>query len=144
MDEIAEKLTSNAATDEYTGDVYNDTWGFGKLCILGAVGITTDVEEMAMGAKPPRLLLDQNYPNPFNPTTWIPFYLPKDGEVSIRIYNVRGELVKVLKEKWMSHGAHSVHWNGDDRNNRQVASGLYFCTLRFGGEVQSRKLVLLR
>lgn len=144
MEEVAEKLTSNAATDEYTGDVYNDTWGYGKLCILGAVGITTDVEEMAMGAKPPRLLLDQNYPNPFNPTTWIPFYLPKDGEVSIRIYNVRGELVKVLKEKWMSRGAHSVHWNGDDRNNYQVASGLYFCTLRFGGEVQSRKLVLLR
>ena len=99
---------------------------------------------MASGSKPPRVLLDQNYPNPFNPTTWIPFYLPADGVASIKIYNASGELVKILKDKWLPKGAHSARWNGDDGRGRLVASGIYFCELKFGRETQARKLVLLR
>ena len=144
MPEVAARLRSSAARDEFTGPDYNDTWGYGKLRILGAVGITTGVEDMAMGLVPPGLLLDQNYPNPFNPTTWIPFYTPADGDVSVKIYNVKGELVKVLRDRWMNEGAHSVVWNGDDRRGSPVASGLYFCVLRFGERTESRKLVLLR
>ena len=97
-----------------------------------------------MGATPPALLLDRNYPNPFNPTTWIPFFLPADGAVRIAIYDVRGALVTVIRDRWMDGGAHSVRWNGDDANGRPVASGIYFCVLRHGGATQSRKLVLLR
>jgi hypothetical protein len=102
------------------------------------------VDDIARGAAPPRVLLDQNYPNPFNPTTWIPFYLPSDGLVSVKIYNVGGELVHTLREKQMPKGAHSVRWNGDDREGRDVSSGIYFCVLKFGNETQTRKLVLLR
>ena len=144
MPEVEYLLTSHAATDGHTGDVYNDTWGYGKLRILGAAGIATAVEDMASGAQPPKLLLDQNYPNPFNPTTWIPFYLPADGHVGIRIYNVKGELVKILRDTWMNGGAHSVLWNGTDGKGRPSASGLYFCTLKFAGETQTGKLLLLR
>jgi len=144
MSEVADRLRSSAAKDDFTGPDYNDTWGHGKLRILGAIGVTTDVEDMAMGLLPPHLLLDQNYPNPFNPTTWIPFYMPRDGVVSMKIYGVKGELIKVLKEQWMSEGAHSVVWNGDDRRGRPVASGLYFCVLRFGERTETKKLVLLR
>ncbi|UCF04543.1 MAG: S8 family serine peptidase [bacterium] len=144
MDEVAWLLSSHAEEDGFTGPVYNDTWGYGKLRILGAIGVATAVEDMARGKRPPRLLLDRNYPNPFNPTTWIPFYLPKDGVVSLRIYNVKGELVRVLRLRWMNEGAHSVRWGGLDSNGRQVTSGVYFCELRFGNETQTRKLVLLR
>jgi subtilisin family serine protease len=144
MPEVSARLRSNAAKDEFTGPDYNDTWGHGKLRILGAVGVTTDVEDMAMGLLPPRLLLDQNYPNPFNPTTWIPFFMPNDGVVSMKIYNVKGELVRVLRDQWMHEGGHSVVWNGDDRHGRPVASGLYFCVLRSGDRTETRKLVLLR
>ena len=142
--EIVERLRASAARDEFTGPDYNDTWGYGKLRILQAIGIATGVEEMAAGLAPPRLLLDQNYPNPFNPTTWIPFYTPGDGVVAVKIYNVKGELVRVLEDRWTSGGAHSVVWNGDDRNGRPAASGLYFCVLRHGGRIETRKLVLLR
>jgi len=144
MEDVAFLLSSHAATDAFTGAVYNDTWGWGKLRILGAIGVATDVEDMAAGATPPRLLLGQNYPNPFNPSTWIPFHLPADGVVSVRIYNVRGELVKTVAERRMARGAHSVRWNGEDAKGRAVASGVYFCALAFGGRTETRTLVLMR
>ncbi len=144
MNDVAYLLTTHAATDSYTGVVYNDTWGWGKLRILGAIGVSTDVEEMAEGTRPPRLLLGQNYPNPFNPSTWIPFYLPSEGKVKIAIYNVRGELVRVLRNRTMVSGAHSVIWDGSNLKGKPVSSGLYFCIMQFKGEVQSRKLLLLR
>jgi subtilisin family serine protease len=144
MEDVATLLSLNAAKDGFTGPDYNDTWGHGKLRILGAIGATTDVEDITMGLAPPRLLLGQNYPNPFNPTTWIPFYVPKDGPVSIKIYNVKGELVRVVEDKWMNEGAHSTVWNSTDGRGRPAASGLYFCVMRFAGQTETRKLVLLR
>lgn len=144
MKDVAFLLTANAGTDAFTGSVYNDTWGWGKLRILHAVGVPTGVDDLARGVAMPRVLLDQNYPNPFNPTTWIPFYLPSDGLASVKIYNVGGELVKVLREKQTPKGAHSVRWNGDDREGRSVSSGIYFCVLKFGNETHTKKLVLLR
>jgi hypothetical protein len=144
MEDVAFLLASHAAADAFTGPVYNDTWGWGKLRILAAIGVATDVEDMARGATPPRLLLGQNYPNPFNPTTWIPFFLPADGLVSVRIYNVRGELVKTLAERRMTRGAHSVRWSGEDAKGGPAASGVYFCALAFGGKTETRKLVLMR
>lgn len=144
MKDVAYLLTTHTAKDAFTGSVYNDTWGWGKLRILAAVGVATGVEEMMLRAKPPRLLLDQNYPNPFNPTTWIPFFLPHDGLASVRIYNANGQLVKVLEDHWLERGAHSVRWNGDDGRGARVASGIYFCELKFGNDTQTRKLVLVR
>jgi subtilisin family serine protease len=144
MSDIELLLTSHAIEDGFTGTTYNDTWGYGKLRILGAIGVATGVEEMAGGKVAPALLLDQNYPNPFNPTTWIPFYLPKNGQTSIRIYDVRGALVRELRDKWMSEGAHSVTWDGRDGSGRNAVSGIYFCVLEQNGVKQTRKMVLLR
>lgn len=144
MGQVEYLLTSHGATDAFTGTVYNDTWGHGKLRILGAVNIASAVEDLADGRTAPKLLLDQNYPNPFNPITWIPFYLPKDGRASIKIYNVKGELVKVIRDRSYKKGPHSVLWNGTDEKGHNVASGLYFCVLRQDGEQQTRKMVLIR
>lgn len=144
MADVAYLLASHAAADAFTGSVYNDTWGWGKLRILGAVRAATGVEDILLGNAPPRALLDQNYPNPFNPSTWIPFYVPSDGVASVKIYDIRGSLVKVLREGWMSRGAHSVRWEGDGDAGAKAASGIYFCVLRCGGETQARKLVLMR
>jgi subtilisin family serine protease len=137
-------IGSGAATDAYTGAVYNHTWGWGKLRILSAIRVATGVLEMADGKRAPALLLDQNYPNPFNPSTWIPFYLPADGDASMRIFDVKGRLVKNLRERWYSKGPHSVRWDGTDDRGVSVASGVYFCRLEQGGEMQTRKMTLLR
>lgn len=138
------RLTSAAATDAFTGEVYNDTWGYGKLRILAACGILSSVEDMALGQIPPHLAIDQNYPNPFNPDTWIPFYIPEDGHASVKIYSVRGELVKTIRDRWYERGAHSIRWNGTDAEGNSVASGIYFCVLRQGAERQTRKMALIR
>ncbi len=144
MPEIELLLASHALEDGFTGPVYNDTWGYGKLRILGAIGVASGVEEMADGRLAPALLLDQNYPNPFNPVTWIPFYLPGSGHTTVRIYDVRGAQVRTLREKWMSEGAHSVTWDGRDGSGHNAVSGVYFCVLEQDGEKQTRKMVLLR
>ncbi|MBI4720800.1 MAG: S8 family peptidase [Chitinivibrionia bacterium] len=138
------RLTSSAAADAFTGEVYNDTWGYGKLRILNAVNLATGIEEIAAGTRAPALLLDRNYPNPFNPTTWIPFFLPEEGRASVAIYDVTGAVVKVIRDRWYEKGAHSVTWDGTDAEGRSVASGVYLCVLSQGREKQTRKLVLIR
>ncbi|MBN1885415.1 MAG: S8 family serine peptidase [Candidatus Krumholzibacteriota bacterium] len=143
-DGIQGRIAAAALADGFTGAVYNDTWGWGKLRILDALGVAVAVGEIERGDRPPRLVLDANWPNPFNPVTWIPFYIPADGRASIRIYDVRGRLVRVLRERRYEAGAHSVMWDGRDEAGREAVSGVYFCVLRAGDETRSRKLVLLR
>ena len=67
-----------------------------------------------------------NYPNPFNPTTTLMFSLHEDSNVSLDIFNVRGQKVKTLVRKPMKSGYHTIEWNGTDDNNRNVGSGVYF------------------
>ncbi|MBD3179516.1 MAG: S8 family serine peptidase [Candidatus Latescibacteria bacterium] len=144
LNEIAYLLTSHAETDSYTGAVYNDTWGYGKLRLMGAVGVPTAVDQMAAGEIPPALTLGQNYPNPFNPTTWIPFYLPEPGSIDIRVYDVTGRMVKSLEKGFFTAGRHNTRWDGINSDGSPVASGIYFCVISHGGATESRKMVLLR
>jgi len=137
-------VREGAVPDAFTGAVPNDTWGYGKLRILGAIRAAIGVQEIADGKRAPTLLLDQNYPNPFNPTTWIPFYLPADGRATLKIYNVRGQLVKVVRDKWYGKGPHSVVWDGTDQRGNHVSSGVYFSELIQGIDRQTRKMTLIR
>lgn len=144
MGQVEWLIKSGAAADGFTGTVYNDTWGHGKLRILGAIRIATGVTDMAEGKRSPELYIDENFPNPFNPTTWIPFYLPEDGVASVKIYGVNGELVRTIRDRWYRQGPHSVRWDGTDENGGSVASGVYFCVLQQGSVKFARKMTLLR
>ncbi len=97
---------------------------------------------------PAAFSLSQNYPNPFNPQTTIPFDVPggrgKKQEVLVRIYDLRGRLVKTLVDRELEPGSHRVVWDGRDYRGRRVASGVYFTTLKSGGETFVRKMVVLR
>jgi photosystem II stability/assembly factor-like uncharacterized protein len=78
--------------------------------------------------------LYQNYPNPFNAETWIPYQLASDASVSIHIYDIRGQLVRLLKLGQMPGGIYrskdkAIYWDGRDSEGFKVASGLYFYTL---------------
>ncbi len=91
----------------------------------------------------------QNYPNPFNPETWIPYQLAQDGEVSIRIYGVRGQLVRELplgtkQAGWYLDKRRAARWDGLDSTGHPVASGLYFYTLIAGDYTATRKLIVVR
>ncbi len=85
-----------------------------------------------------------NYPNPCNPRTSIVFELPAAGFVSLRIYDVRGNLVRVLVHETRPAGRQELAWDGADASGRTVASGTYFARLSAGAEVSTRPLTLVR
>ncbi|MCH7549200.1 MAG: T9SS type A sorting domain-containing protein [Candidatus Krumholzibacteriota bacterium] len=88
--------------------------------------------------------LSQNYPNPFNPTTTIDYSLRDRSQVSLKIYNVAGQLVRTLINEVKVSGAHTVAWDGRNGAGQNVASGVYFYKLTSKNFVQTRKMVLLK
>jgi hypothetical protein len=93
---------------------------------------------------PPKTVLYGNYPNPFNPDTHISFALAKPGIVRLDIYNVKGQLVTVLKDEYLNVGQHEAIWNGTDRYRQSVASGVYFYRLSTSDYTSTRKALLLK
>lgn len=101
-------------------------------------------------ALPPlRARLMQNYPNPFNPETWIPYQLPESADVSIRIFDPQGALVRTLDLGAQPAGYHVVkgeaaYWDGSNDFGERVASGMYFYTIRAGSYAETRKMLILK
>lgn len=83
-------------------------------------------------------------PNPFNPDTAISCYLPQAGNARIKIYNLKGQLVKTLVDDNLAVGMHRFIWDSRDDNKRSVASGMYFIRVESNGETALRKAVLLK
>jgi len=93
---------------------------------------------------PEEFALSQNYPNPFNPTTQISFDVPISEFVSLRVYNLLGQDVKILANKVLSPGKYTFEWNGTDLLNNDAASGVYFYELRGKSFVSRKKMLLIR
>jgi hypothetical protein len=93
---------------------------------------------------PPVSELRANVPNPFNPTTEFSFVLSQSGPVSLRVYTLRGELVRTLVAGDMQAGAHTLTWNGQDDQGRQAASGGYIVRFVAPDRTQSRNITLLK
>ncbi len=83
--------------------------------------------------------LEQNYPNPFNPVTRIEYSIPKEGYVSLSIYNMLGEKVRQLVDEVKSPGTYIVDWDAS-----AFSSGVYFYNIKSGNYAESKKLTLLR
>ncbi len=88
--------------------------------------------------------LDSNYPNPFNPSTTIRYSLKEAGPVSIDIYNVKGQLVRTLVNEVQEAGNHTVVWNGIDKNNKAVGSGVYFYKMNAGKYSSTKKMIMMK
>ncbi|HLA40096.1 MAG TPA: FlgD immunoglobulin-like domain containing protein, partial [Candidatus Glassbacteria bacterium] len=91
--------------------------------------------------------LGQNSPNPFNPSTTISYAVPGDAPVdnfTIRVYNLRGALVRTLVDGTEWPGRHSVQWDGKSDAGRDLPSGVYFYRMTAPGRTFTRKMVLLR
>ena len=88
--------------------------------------------------------LNQNYPNPFNPSTVIRYYLPADAHVILEIFDVSGRRVASLLDRREKKGHHLFEWNGRDRYDKPVSSGLYFYRLRAGKKSISKKMLIIR
>jgi len=96
-----------------------------------------------------RTFLAQNYPNPFNPDTWIPYALAWDADVTIKIFDVRGNLVRCLRIGYQEAGfymerSEAAYWDGKDSFGQRAASGLYFYTLQSGEFKDTRRMVIMK
>lgn len=93
---------------------------------------------------PTNYRLLNNYPNPFNPTTTISFEMPQSENVSLKIYSINGELVKILVDGNFSAGKFEKVWNGKDEFGNDVSSGIYFYRLTAGKFDRSAKMILMK
>ncbi len=93
---------------------------------------------------PDNFSLQQNYPNPFNPTTSIAYDLAKDSDVTLQIFNMRGQEIRTLVSGTKPAGSHTIQWNGRDDSGLKVASGIYVYMIKAGAFVKSRRLTLLK
>ncbi|MCK4695997.1 MAG: T9SS type A sorting domain-containing protein, partial [Candidatus Cloacimonetes bacterium] len=83
------------------------------------------------------------YPNPFNPETTIHYQLPKESNVELKIYNIRGQKIKQLVNDVLPAGEHVIIWNGEDELGNPTSSGIYFYKLKVNGKLEAVKKCLL-
>ena len=97
---------------------------------------------------PEEFELSQNFPNPFNPTTNIRFAVPAgetDGlVVQLRIFNLRGELVREFNNERKLPGVYVMPWDGRNDRSEPVASGVYIYQLKAGNYQQAKRMLLLK
>jgi hypothetical protein len=86
----------------------------------------------------------RNYPNPFNPTTNILFNVVEEGVVDVKVYNIKGQVVKSLLNEKRVVGSHRIVWNGDNNSGTKVASGIYFVKLKQKNNQITRKIILTK
>jgi len=88
---------------------------------------------------PERYSLSQNYPNPFNPVTKIKFAIPKQGFVTLKVYDILGREVKTLVNDVKAPGTYSVDFNGTE-----LSSGVYFYKIQVNGFSEIKRMVLIK
>lgn len=84
-----------------------------------------------------------NYPNPFNPTTIIAFSIPHTAQVSLSIFNLKGQKIKNIINSEYSKGTYNIIWNGIDDLDKPVSSGVYLYKLNVNGKTEAIKKCLL-
>jgi photosystem II stability/assembly factor-like uncharacterized protein len=88
--------------------------------------------------------LEQNYPNPFNNSTKIIYHLSKQEKVTLKIFNLQGQLVRTLVDESQRLGKHTIAWSGKSNLGSRVASGIYIFKLQSSRLVETKKMLYLR
>ncbi|MDZ7268052.1 MAG: phytase [candidate division KSB1 bacterium] len=105
-----------------------------------AQGVTSAGEGAAAALQPPGALqLEQNYPNPFNPTTTLTFRVPEAGMVKLQVYNLAGQVIATLVNRWVPAGVHHVTFDAS-----ALPTGVYVAVLHSGSFTQTRRLVYMK
>lgn len=116
--------------------------GFWTPKPLGVVGVEEKFVETEI--HPLVYNLSQNYPNPMSNVTKIGYTLPTTGWVSMRIYNISGQLVKMLVDESEEPGTYRISWDGRDEKGERAAPGVYFYKFEIGDYKSTKKMILLR
>ena len=85
-----------------------------------------------------------SHPNPFRESVTVELKSIASGKVSVKAFNLRGQLVKTLLDAELPAGAHTTEWNGLDANNSPVSSGVYFYRMQAGDYSKSQKMIMMK
>ncbi len=130
-------------TDDRAG-LYSEDYAYSSIYgkIVNSVPIAVNDPVLPPQA---RIVLNQNYPNPFNPSTSISFSLENKRDVSLQVFNMKGQLIKTLcSNKSFLPGRHELLWDGMDDTSHSVSSGIYFYRLSSRGTSLVKKMVLAK
>ena len=119
-------------TDNQT---YDSESGFNRLALPAPVQVQT---------RPEVFSLANNYPNPFNPATTIKYALPQAADVELTVYNVLGQPVRTLIAEHQNAGRYVVEWDATNDSGHSLSSGMYFYRLEAGGDLEVKKMLLLK
>jgi len=131
------RLTDQSSNVELT----DPGWTIDNICVI--TGVSTAAEDAYL-PELPKVVLQQNYPNPFNPQTTIRYTLTEPAEVSLAVYNLKGQLVRELEAGAKTAGEHSAVWNGLDQSGKPVGSGIYLYRLESGDYNKTLKMILMK
>ncbi|MCD4820210.1 MAG: choice-of-anchor J domain-containing protein [Candidatus Cloacimonetes bacterium] len=123
-------------------DISGNTMLYSPISIL----IPEDHNEPIPPEIPKSYGLYDNYPNPFNPDTYIAFALKEESKVYLRVYNIKGKLIKTLfsGETFAADRVIRTNWDGTDNHYNPVASGVYFYQLKAEKKIITKKMLLLK
>jgi len=105
---------------------------------LASRELNVEVEQSNLNV-PKEFQLQQNYPNPFNPTTTIEFALPKQSNVTLKLFDILGREIATLVDAELESGVHKINFDG-----KHLASGIYFYRIHADGFLKTKKLMLLK
>jgi len=132
--------TASCLNEQFSDGIDNDNC----MVIEPMVPISAAAKVGASAALPTEFSLSHSYPNPFNPTCMIEYALPTDCKVTLSIYNILGQKVRVLVDDHQNAGYKSVEWDGTGDQGQTLATGIYFYRIVAGDFVQSKKMVLIK
>lgn len=85
-----------------------------------------------------------NYPNPFNPETIIKYEIIIPGDVTLEVFNPKGQKIRTLINDFRAADEYEVSWNGKDNAGNSCASGLYFYKLKTSSQTRVKKMILMK
>lgn len=141
MTGAAETIIPEKVKVAYTAlaEKYPDT-PYGMMASIMLGNQTKETAEII----PTNFALHPAFPNPFNPVTTIKFELPTDSEINLTVYNIMGQEVITLINTTKKAGVHTIKWNGTNRHNEPVSSGMYLVRITTQNNFQTQKLVLMK
>ncbi|MGE5351946.1 MAG: family 10 glycosylhydrolase [Acidobacteriota bacterium] len=114
-------------------------WAFLTTSVSGVKEEKAEKEQKDLQVR--EYSLKQNFPNPFNPSTVIRYSLAKDTHVRLSVFDVLGNEIAVLVDRYQTSGSHSIEFNAD---RFSVTSGIYFYTLKTNGFISTKKMIIVK
>ncbi len=119
--------------------VSGETYHWGPVSVLYTEDPDTDLPQIPLATG-----LQAVYPNPFNSTLFIPFNLAETIGVQITVHNIKGQILRRYDLGSKAPGRYQITWDGRDAVGRSLGSGVYYITMKAGGELFGSKSLLMK